>query len=98
MSIPTRLSHQDIIAPSPHNLYNNLMFYVYILKRKAKRSLYIGYSGNLRARLDQHREEYEAELIYYEAYQDAKSARIRELKLKHYGSAWQGLKRRLNLH
>jgi predicted GIY-YIG superfamily endonuclease len=38
-----------------------------------------------------------AELIYYESYQTETLARARENKLKQYGSAWHGLKKRLNL-
>ena len=37
------------------------------------------------------------ELTYYEAYNHEEEARQREWKLKMYGSAWRGLKQRLNI-
>jgi len=80
--------------------YNEVMHYVYILKRKnhAKHSYYIGYSSDLKRRLKEHQDSNEtAELIYYDAYSTEMLARTRERKLKHYGSAWRGLKKRLNL-
>ncbi len=36
-------------------------------------------------------------LIYCECYNDEKLAKIRERKLKQYGSAYHGLKKRLSL-
>ncbi|OQA52549.1 MAG: GIY-YIG nuclease superfamily protein [candidate division WS2 bacterium ADurb.Bin280] len=73
------------------------MFYVYVIRRTAKRVLYIGFTTDLRKRIEQHSEKYLTELIYYEAYVDERLARNRELKLKFYGSAWRGLKKRINL-
>ena len=37
-------------------------------------------------------------LFYYEAYKDEERAKIRERKLKQYGSAYQGLLKRLNIN
>ena len=76
------------------------MFYVYLIKIKnrTKHSYYVGYTSNLRKRILEHKENKgEIELIYYEAYQSEKLARTREKKLKHFGSAWRALKKRLNL-
>ena len=76
------------------------MYYVYILKRlnHAKHQYYIGYTNDLKRRLKEHQDSgKKVELIYYEAYQTEKLARTRERKLKHYGSAWRGLKNRLKL-
>lgn len=76
------------------------MHYVYILKllNHAKHSYYIGFSNDLQRRLKEHQDRNEkVELVYYEAYQTEALARTRERKLKHYGSAWRGLKKRLNL-
>jgi len=76
------------------------MFYVYLIKIKnrPKHSYYIGYTSDLKKRFLEHKENKgEIELIYYEAYQSEKLARIREKKLKQFGSAWRGLKQRLNL-
>ncbi len=71
------------------------MYYVYILKNKDNASLYIGYTKDLKQRLRQHQSTKNVELIYYEAYTSEKDAKEREKKLKHYGSAWRGLKQRL---
>lgn len=76
------------------------MYYVYVLNltNHAKHSYYIGFTNDLRRRLKEHQTRNEnAELIYYEAYKTEKLARTRETKLKHYGSAWRGLKNRLKL-
>jgi len=73
------------------------MFYVYLIRRYTKRSFYVGFTTDLKSRILQHREKYPTELIYYEAYCEEKLARRREIKLKLYGSAWRGLKKRLSL-
>ncbi|OHA83024.1 MAG: hypothetical protein A2937_02355 [Candidatus Yonathbacteria bacterium RIFCSPLOWO2_01_FULL_47_33b] len=69
------------------------MYYTYILERDKK--LYIGYTNDLARRFEQHSREYKCTLIYYEAYSSEKLAREREQKLKQYGSAWNGLKKRV---
>jgi len=69
------------------------MYYVYILK--INNEFYIGYTEDLRRRVKQHKSEGKIELIYYEAYLSKKSATNREKKLKHYGSAWRALKKRI---
>ena len=71
------------------------MYYVYILKRQENRKFYIGYTENLQRRLKQHQKEGGINLIYYEAYLSEKIARNRERKLKHYGSAWRALRKRI---
>jgi predicted GIY-YIG superfamily endonuclease len=78
----------------------NNMHYVYLIKIKnrAKHSYYIGYTSNLQKRLLEHQESKgKVELSYYEAYREEKLARIREKRLKYFGSAWRGLKQRLSL-
>ncbi|MFN7171135.1 MAG: hypothetical protein ACK4NT_07890, partial [Candidatus Omnitrophota bacterium] len=73
---------------------------VYLIKIKnhAKHPYCIGYTSDLRKRFLKHQESKgKIELLYYEAYQSEKLARIREKKLKHFGSAWRGLKQRLIL-
>jgi len=73
------------------------MHYVYILRNKDSKSLYIGYSSNLDQRIKQHKSgKNNVELIYYEAYLIEEDAKRRERKLKLYGSAWRGLKERLS--
>ncbi len=71
------------------------MHYVYIIRNKGNKALYIGYSDNLDQRIRQHKADKNIELIYYEVYVSEKDARMREHKLKLYGSAWRGLKQRL---
>ena len=73
------------------------MYYVYILKL-SNHAKHRYYTGNLKRRFKEHQNKNEkVELIYYESYQVESLARIRESKLKQYGSTWRGLKRRLNL-
>ncbi len=69
------------------------MFYVYILK--INNEFYIGYTEDLKRRFQQHKAKGKVELVYYEAYVLKKSATQREKKLKHYGSAWRALKKRI---
>jgi putative endonuclease len=71
------------------------MYYVYVIKLKINNQFYIGYTKNLIQRIKQHQRKQNLILIYYEAYQIEKLARARERKLKYYGSAWRGLKKRL---
>lgn len=70
------------------------MHYVYILKRKDG-GWYIGYTNDLKRRINEHTKDYECKLIYYESYETEKLARNRERRLKYYGSAWRGLKKRI---
>lgn len=69
------------------------MYYVYVIKRD--NGFYIGYTEDLQRRLKQHKLKGYARLIYYEAYLLKKLATNRENKLKHYGSAWHALKKRI---
>ena len=79
------------------------MYYVYILKSSKHKSLYIGYTSDLRRRLQQHNssgKKYTSvrgtwELIYYEAYKEKIDAMERERKLKNYGSSLGHLKQRM---
>lgn len=77
------------------NLTQPSMHYVYVVRDKNKKSLYIGYSNNLERRMKQHQLTSNVELIYSEIYLSERDARTRERKLKLYGSAWRGLKQRL---
>lgn len=70
-----------------------LMYYVYVLK--INNEFYIGYTEDLQRRIKQHRSKGNIELIYYEAYLSKQLATKREKKLKHYGSAWRALKKRI---
>ena len=80
------------------------MYYIYILK-DLNHKLYIGYSANLRKRINEHfkgkvfttKKMNRPKLVYYEAYNNKDSAIIREKKLKQFGSSYQGLIKRLKL-
>jgi len=70
-----------------------IMYYVYILKSKRDDKLYVGYTSNLKQRLDHHNKgKVEAtknrvpfELIYYEAFRNQQDATSRE---KFYKTGW----------
>lgn len=78
------------------------MFYVYVLKSKKDGKLYVGFTSNLKARLQDHNDgmvgstnyRRPLELIYYEAYKSEDTAKKRELRLKS-GKAHMALKSRL---
>lgn len=70
------------------------MYYVYFLKNKSKHSIYIGYTNDLKRRLNEHKEK-KPELLYYEAYKNENDARNREKMLKQRGQAVRWLKSRL---
>ena len=80
------------------------MSYLYLLQDDNKK-LYIGYTNNLKRRLVEHKNKKvyttrrmtNPKLIYYECYNNENLTKIRERKLKQYGSAYHGLKKRLNL-
>jgi len=74
-------------------------YYVYLLKSKLTRWIYIGCTGNLKKRLKDHvdgkvystKKFLPVELLYYEAYETKESAFERERKLKHHGSSLKKL-------
>ncbi len=80
------------------------MYYVYVLRSISYADeLYIGSTNDLRARFKAHNEAKSIStrryvpwrLIYYEAYETEKLARMREQKLKHHGNAIRELKKRI---
>ena len=78
------------------------MHYVYILQDQLRQDIYIGCTGNLRRRLEEHNKgkSYSTRgkswsLVYYEAYRSAADAWQREQRLKQHGQAKAQLKRRL---
>ena len=71
------------------------MYYVYVMQNVSSGKLYIGYCSNLKRRAKEHKMKKNVELVYYEAYLEEIKARDRERKLKMYGSAWRGVKKRL---
>lgn len=80
-----------------------MMYYVYILKFEKSEELYIGYTHNLKERIEQHRKGLSKftknkgnfRLIYYEAYLSREDAIEREKQLKYQGQAIGQLKRRI---
>jgi len=79
------------------------MFYVYVLKSKKDRKLYIGSTKDLRERFKQHNEgkvfstksRRPFEIRYYEAYASEKDARKRETNLKLRSRTFTQLKKRI---
>ncbi len=82
----------------------NIMHYVYILKSKKDRKLYIGQTLDLENRFKEHsngdvrstKYRRPLELIYYESYIKSEDAIAREKKLKEFKSAYRELKKRLD--
>ncbi len=71
------------------------MHQVYVLRNTAG-EYYIGYTNDIERRLKEHaKTRPNFNLLYYESYQNSSAARNREQKLKYYGSAWRGLKKRI---
>jgi putative endonuclease len=78
------------------------MYYVYFLESLQDKSHYIGYSPDLKKRLEKHNKKQVTstkqktpwKLIYYEAYLNRKDATGREKFLKS-GSGWKFLKKQL---
>lgn len=66
------------------------MYYVYILQSKRNNKLYAGFTKDLRSRIKKHKSKGvhttkrmgEVELIFYEAFKNAKDARRREKYFK----------------
>ena len=79
------------------------MHYVYFLKSKKSKETYIGFTSNLKLRLNQHNEGMSSstkngvpwELVYYEAYRNINDARRRERMLKYDGRGKAMLKKRI---
>ena len=74
------------------------MYYVYVLKNKTSKLLYIGYSSDLRERMRNHKYDRRKndELVYYEAFKNEKDARKRERDLKKLGAGYGHLKKRIS--
>lgn len=78
------------------------MYYVYILKSKKYNSQYIGYTSNLRKRLESHNSGKNKatkpyipyQLIFYEAFLNKTDAKNREIYLKS-GYGLRGIKKML---
>ncbi len=81
------------------------MFYVYILQSLKDKSLFIGFSSDLKSRIIKHNKKQVTstkdkspwKLIYYEAYLERKDAIGREIFLKS-GAGWRFIKKQLEHH
>ena len=81
------------------------MFYVYVLKISNGGQLYIGYTNDLKRRLQEHQNkmsEYTKhrspiELVYYEAFNSEEDARKREKNLKQFKASYGHLKKRIKM-
>lgn len=80
------------------------MFYVYFLRNDVSKETYIGFTSNIKQRLERHNEggkkfttrhEGTWKLIYAEIYKSEDDARERERKLKNHGSGKHELIKRL---
>ena len=79
------------------------MFYVYVLKSKKDEKLYIGYTNDLKRRIQEHNSVHTRSiksrlpftLVYYEAYHSLQDARIREERLKQFKNSYTELKKRI---
>jgi len=79
------------------------MYYVYVLKSLKDGQLYIGYSSNLKARIERHnsglvfstKSRLPVKLVYYQAFISRKDAMNEEKYLKSGGKAHNGLKIRI---
>lgn len=79
------------------------MRYVYVLKSKKDSSLYIGYTNDLKRRLEEHNKgknfstkfKTPFELVYYEAYRSQGDAKYREKQLKRFAASYKELKKRM---
>src|SRR3989344_1478214 len=91
--------------PALSRLRNYCMHYVYVLKSRETRFLYIGVTGDLKKRVAAHNSERHSDaftqkykpwkLIYYEAYLSREDAYVREVALKKYGSSLGQLRKRV---
>jgi len=79
------------------------MFYVYVLKSDKDGDIYVGYTNDLKRRLEEHNNEHEKatylktpfQLVYYEAYRERADAKTREKQLKRHAGAMTHLKKRI---
>lgn len=70
------------------------MFYMYVLKNIKTGKLYLGFTNDLRRRIEEHKAK-NPELLYYEAYKSKLDAQNREKKLKQRGQSIRWLKSRI---
>ena len=79
------------------------MYFVYLLKSKKSNNLYLGYTNDLKKRIDEHNQGLSRatkscipwRIVYYEAYFSKEEAIRREQNLKLRANAWNQLKLRI---
>lgn len=79
------------------------MFYVYVLQSKVDKSIYVGYTNNLKRRFVEHNSGQNIstkrlapyDLTYYEAFKAEGDAKEREQHLKLYGRTLHEVKKRI---
>ncbi|MFH1458010.1 MAG: GIY-YIG nuclease family protein [Candidatus Omnitrophota bacterium] len=78
--------------------------YVYVLQSKKDKSIYIGYTSDLKRRVEEHnkglctstKDRIPFGLAAYEAYFSESDARTRERRLKQFKNAYKELMKRIN--
>jgi len=86
---------------TPHHFLD--MYYVYVLQSKKDKSLYIGYTNNLKDRFSRHnkgmcastKDRKPFRIVAYEAYSTEIDARTRERRLKQFKNAHKELLKRI---
>lgn len=77
---------------------NEKIFYVYILAKARNSTFYVGVTSDLIKRMWEHKNNINCDfttkyavknLVYYEAFQDAELAILREKRLKKYNRIWK---------
>lgn len=79
------------------------MFYFYVLQSLKDGTTYIGFTADLKKRVKEHNEgktksikhKLPCKLVYYEAYETKKQARMRELEIKNSGRKKEDLFKRI---
>ena len=91
------------ISPAPLGAILDSMYFVYVIKGGSNPEYYVGFTKNLKQRLQEHNSGKNIstkrgkpwKLIYFEGFTSETLARKRESKLKQFGKAWQELKKRV---
>lgn len=79
------------------------MHYVYVIKSRSNGKFYVGYTSNLKRRLEEHnsgevfstKPNLPYELVYFEGYRSKTDALKREEALKHHGQGFRRIKERI---
>lgn len=92
-----------IRAISPLHTESHCYVLCLCIKSKKDNKLYIGYTNNLKRRLQEHNEGVNIAtkhrkplgLVYYESYKSSSDAKKRETSLKRFSQSYTGLKKRI---